>query len=340
MTSYRAAGVDLAAADRHVEAIASLVTATWSERVVGGFGGFAAGIELPPGYARPVLMLSTDGVGTKLALAAATGIWSGVGRDLVAMCVDDLAAAGARPVALVDYLAVGSLDPERDTAIVASIAEACTEVGAALVGGETAEHPGVMSPGDVDLAGTALGVVEHGCQIDGSGIRPGDSIIGLPSPNLRSNGFSLVRRVFAGADLTAAMPGEDASVGEILTRPSVLYAPHVFAAIEAATVKGAAHITGGGIPGNLPRTLPDGCGAELDPATWEIPNVFRVIAARGSVGWDDMAEAFNLGLGFCLVVAPDETDAVLAATTQAGSRIVGHVTAGSGVTFRGGLGQH
>jgi phosphoribosylformylglycinamidine cyclo-ligase len=333
MTSYREAGVDLEGADRHTRAISSLVTATWTDQVVGGFGGFAAGVEVPAGYRRPVLMMSTDGVGTKLAIAAATGRFDGVGHDLVAMCVDDLGAVGARPLAFVDYLAVGSLKPERDTAIVASIAAACTTVGAALVGGETAEHPGVMGADDVDLAGAALGIVEHGQQIDGSTVRPGDVVVGFPSPNLRSNGFSLVRRIFDGVDLSDPMPGEDCSIGEVLTRPSVLYTPHVLRAVDAARVKGAAHITGGGLPGNLPRTLPPGCGAVLDPGTWDLPGVFRVIAERGPVSWPDMADAFNLGLGFCLVVAPSDAESVLAATAGIDSRVVGEVVEGSGVAF-------
>ncbi|HSJ26695.1 MAG TPA: phosphoribosylformylglycinamidine cyclo-ligase [Acidimicrobiia bacterium] len=338
MTSYRRAGVDLEGADRHVTAISSIVTGTWSDRVVGDFGGFAAGIELPEGYRRPVLMLSTDGVGTKLALAAATGRWTGVGHDLVAMCVDDLAAAGARPLAFVDYMAVGALEPTRDTAIVESVAAACQAVGAALLGGETAEHPGVMRPDEVDLAGAALGVVERGDQIDGAGVRPGDSIIAFPSPNLRSNGFSLVRQVFAGTDLDQTCPGEDASLGEVLLRPSVLYTPWALAAVDAGGVRGAAHITGGGIPGNLPRTLPAGCGAELDPASWTIPNVFRVISDRGGVGWDDMATTFNLGIGFCLVVAPDSIEAVLSSTEAVDSRVIGTVVEGGGIRFRRPLG--
>lgn len=338
MTSYRDAGVDLDGADRHVAAIAQLVTATWGPGVVGSFGGFAAGVELPAGYRRPVLMLSTDGVGTKLAIAASTGHWDGVGYDLVAMCADDLVAAGARPIAFVDYMAVGRLSPVRDTAIVASIARACIDSRVALVGGETAEHPGVMGEADVDLAGAALGVVEHGRQIDGSSVRPGDVIIGLPSPNLRSNGFSLVRRVLAGIDWDHRFPGEDATYGEVLTRPSVLYTPHVLAALDTGAVRAAAHITGGGIPGNLPRTLPAGLGAEIDPATWEIPDVFRVIAARGPVEWDDMAEAFNLGVGFCLVVAAAGADTVLEATADAGSRPIGTVVDVPGVRFARPLG--
>lgn len=333
MTSYRDAGVDLEGADRHVSAIADLVTGTWGPGVVGSFGGFAAGVELPGGYRRPVLMLSTDGVGTKLALAAATNRWQGVGFDLVAMCADDLVAAGARPLAFVDYMAVGSLRPERDTAIVGSIAAACSEIGMALVGGETAEHPGVMAAGDVDLAGAALGVVEHGEQIDGSSVRPGDVVIGLPSPNLRSNGFSLVRRIVADTNLDDPFPGEEATYVDVLTRPSVLYTPHVLAALATGRVRGAAHITGGGIPGNLPRTLPERLGVELDPATWEIPNVFRVLAALGPVTWTEMADAFNLGIGFCLVVAPDGSDSVLDATGEVGGRVIGRVVDGPGVRF-------
>lgn len=338
MTSYRDAGVDLEGADRHVAAIAELVTATWGPGVVGAFGGFAAGIELPAGYTRPVLMLSTDGVGTKLALAAATDRWDGVGYDLVAMCADDLAAAGAAPLAFVDYMAVGALRPTRDTAIVGSIAAACTTAGMALVGGETAEHPGVMGSDDVDLAGAALGVVEHGEQIDGSSVRPGDVVVGLASPNLRSNGFSLVRRVFAGVDLDEPFPGEDASYGEVLTRPSVIYTPHVRAALATGHVQGAAHVTGGGLPGNLPRTLPEGLGADLDPRSWETPNVFGVIAERGKVAWPDMADAFNLGIGFCLVTTPDGCDAVLEATRSVGGRVIGRVVDRPGIKFTAPLG--
>ena len=207
----------------------------------------------------------------------------------------------------------------------------------ALVGGETAEHPGVMRPDDVDLAGAALGVVEYGSQIDGSAVRVGDVVIGLISPNLRSNGFSLVRKVFAGQDLADAMPGEDSSIGEVLTRPSVLFTPHVLAAIETGEVRGAAHITGGGLPGNLPRTL-GGFGATLDPDTWEIPNVFKVITSLGGIEWADMAAAFNLGIGFCLIVEPGSAESVLDATSGAGSRIIGRVEDEPGVRFARPLG--
>jgi phosphoribosylformylglycinamidine cyclo-ligase len=203
VTSYREAGVDLDAADRHTDSIGSSVTRTWTNEVVGGFGGFAAGVRVPTGYVDPVLMMTTDGVGTKLEIARRAGLWGGVGRDLVAMCVDDLAAAGSKPIGFVDYLAVGSLDAERDTTIVESIADACLEASCPLLGGETAEHPGVMEPAAVDLAGAALGVVESAEVLGPERVGAGDLIVGLMSPNLRSNGFSLVRAVM-GADAGCA----------------------------------------------------------------------------------------------------------------------------------------
>jgi phosphoribosylformylglycinamidine cyclo-ligase len=329
MTAYRAAGVDLEGADRHVAAISPLVTATWGPDVVGGFGGFAAGVELPEGYRRPVLMMSTDGVGTKLDLARRTGIWGGVGFDLVAMCVDDLAVVGARPLAFVDYLAVGALRPERDTAIVASIARACREAGAALVGGETAEHPGVMGADQVDLAGAALGVVEKGAEITGSAIEPGDVIVGLASPNLRSNGFSLVRRVFDGADLDEKT-SEGATLGEELLSPSILYAPAVAAAVATGAVHGMAHITGGGIPGNLARPLPEGCRAVVDRSAWDVPPVFGLVQERGGIDDEAMFQTFNMGVGFCAIAPPDRS-AELVAVFEG----MGHTATAVGVIERG-----
>ena len=225
MPTYESAGVDLAGADRHVAAIGPLVTATWGPNIVGGFGGFAAGIELPAGMRRPVLMMSTDGVGTKLEIARLLEMWEGVGFDLVAMCVDDLTAVGARPLGFVDYMAVGALQPARDTAVVASIAAACSAVGCALVGGETAEHPGVMDADAIDVAGAALGVVESGEEITGSSVEAGDLVIGLASPNVRSNGFSLVRKIVE--DWGAPFNGS--TLGETLLEPSVLYSTDALA---------------------------------------------------------------------------------------------------------------
>lgn len=314
MTDYRSAGVDLDGAEAHTERIGPLVTATWTDAVVGGFGGFAAGVELPPGYRRPVLMLSTDGVGTKLELARRTGDWSGVGHDLVAMCVDDLVVVGARPLAFVDYLAVGGLDPDRDAAIVASIAEACRLAGCALVGGETAEHPGVMEPDAVDLAGAALGVVERGEELGPGRMEAGDLVVGLASPNLRSNGFSLVRQVFAGADLAAGFPNLDASIGQVLQEPSVIYAPAVAKAISTGAVHAAAHVTGGGLVANLDRSVPAHLRAVVDQWAWEWPQVFVEVQRRGGISVEEMRRTFNLGIGFCLVVDPDGLEAVLEAT--------------------------
>lgn len=309
MTDYRAAGVDLDGADAHTARIAPLVTATWNESVVGGFGGFAAGVEIPPGYTRPVLMLSTDGVGTKLEIARRTGRWDGVGYDLVAMCVDDLVVAGSRPLAFVDYLAVGALDPDRDTAIVESVAAACGTAGVALVGGETAEHPGVMDPDAVDLAGAAVGVVERGEELGRHRVRAGDVVIGLASPNLRSNGFSLVRRIHDPADLAP-------DLAETLLAPSVIYAPVVLSAIEAGGVHAAAHVTGGGLEANLARSIPDGLRAVVDHWAWEWPQVFVDLQRRGGIAVEEMRRTFNLGIGFCLIVDPARTDEVLGVVAE------------------------
>lgn len=322
---YRSAGVDLDAARAHVDRIAPAVTASWGENVVGGFGGFAAGVRLPAGYRSPVLMLSTDGVGTKLEVARRTGRWEGVGFDLVAMSVDDLVAAGARPLAFVDYLAVGRLDENRDAAIVASVARACEMAGCALVGGETAEHPGVMDAEAVDLAGTAMGVVEDGEELGSARVEDGDVVVGLSSPNLRSNGFSLVRRVFQEDDLDGQFPAEDASLGEVLTRPSVVYAPAVLQAVATGAIHAAAHVTGGGLEANLARSVPAGLTAVVDQWSWDWPNVFTQLQRRGGISVEEMRRTFNLGIGFCLVVDPDQVDGVLSATSAHDPRVIGRI---------------
>lgn len=321
MTSYRAAGVDLDGADRHVESIAEAVTSSWSESVVGGFGGFAAGVTIPAGYSDPVLMMSTDGVGTKLEIARVANRWAGVGDDLVAMSVDDLAAVGAQPIGFVDYMAVGSLQPERDSAIVESIARACQTAGCPLLGGETAEHPEVMAPDAVDLAGTVMGVVEKGSELAPANVRPGHLVVGLASPNLRSNGFSLVR---------AVLGSRVGQMTESLLAPSVIYSPAVLGAVRTGAVAAAAHITGGGIPGNLIRAIPDGLGTQIDTATWRRPEIFDVIAKAG-VTDDDMYTTFNMGIGFTLVVDAAGVDEVLKATEQHSPTVIGAVTNEPGV---------
>ncbi|MCH7899685.1 MAG: phosphoribosylformylglycinamidine cyclo-ligase [Acidobacteria bacterium] len=323
MTSYRDAGVDLDGASRHVASISEEVRSTWTENVVGVFGGFAAGVEIPPDYDNPVLMMSTDGVGTKLDLARRAGVWDMVGADLVAMCVDDLAAVGAEPLGFVDYMAVGSLRPERDATIVRSVARACREAGCALLGGETAEHPGVMEPDAVDLAGAVMGVVEKGRQLGPHLVRDGDQIVGLLSPNLRSNGFSLVREVL-GDDIE--------NHAAALLEPSVIYSPTVLEAVATGGVHAAAHITGGGIAGNLGRVVPEGLGATVDTSAWQIPAVFDLVSDRG-VEQSEMFRTFNMGIGFCIVVEPGATSDVLAAIGRHHPTVIGRISNGGGVTL-------
>lgn len=324
MTSYREAGVDLEGAERHTESIAGAVTSTWSDEVIGAFGGFAAGVRIPRDLEDPVLMMSTDGVGTKLEIARRVGAWDGVGHDLVAMCVDDLAVSGARPIGFVDYMAVGSLSPHRDRAIVASVAEACAAAGCPLLGGETAEHPGVMDPDAVDLAGTAVGVVEAAGVLGPERVVAGDLIIGLHSPNLRSNGFSLVR---------AVLGDEVEPLAEMLLEPSVIYSPAIVSLAGLDGVHAAAHITGGGIAHNLGRALPDGLGATVDLDSWERPDVFHLISSHG-VSEPEMQRAFNLGIGFCLVVSPQAENEVQTRVSEHMPVRIGVVGSGEGVELR------
>lgn len=318
--TYRESGVDLAGAERHVATIASSVTATWTDNVVGGFGGFAAGVTIPAGYSNPVLMMSTDSVGTKLELARQSGIWSGVGFDVVAMCVDDLTAVGARPLGFVDYMAVGSLHPDRDAAIVDSVARACLEADCPLLGGETAEHPGVMDDDAVDLAGAVMGVVDKGDEFSSDRVVPGDVIVGLHSPNLRSNGFSLVRHVMGQS------PDYDT-----LLEPSVIYSRSVLSV--SSHIKSAAHITGGGLPGNLPRAVPETLGVEVDTSTWTPPEVFSTLSRMG-VDQEDMFSTFNMGIGFCLIVDPDDVETVIEGTSGHAATVIGQVTDGNGFNLR------
>ncbi|HJQ91424.1 MAG TPA: phosphoribosylformylglycinamidine cyclo-ligase [Acidimicrobiia bacterium] len=323
MTTYGEAGVDLEGADRHVEAIANPVTATWTENVIGNFGGFAAGVTIPAGYREPVLMMSTDGVGTKLELARRAGRWDGVGQDLVAMCVDDLAAVGARPLGFVDYLAVGALNATRDRAIVESVAAACAIAGCPLLGGETAEHPGVMEPDAVDLAGAVMGIVERGQDLGPTLVTEGDVVVGLTSPNLRSNGFSLVRALF-GDEIESQL--------DRFLEPSVIYSPDVLRAVEGGGVRAAAHITGGGLAGNLARVLPPGMGAHVDTGAWEVPPVFETIASRGAPD-AEMWSTFNMGIGFCLVVTPDAAESVISTISAHEGRVIGEIVVGEGVAL-------
>jgi phosphoribosylformylglycinamidine cyclo-ligase len=299
---------------------------------VGGFGGFAAGLQIPAGFVTPVLMMSTDGVGTKADLARKAGLLDGLGWDVVAMVADDLAAAGATPIALMDYIAVGDLDVDRVATIIESICDACGESEISLLGGETAEHPGVMEEDQFDISATALGVVELGEEIDPANVGPGDVMVGIHSPNLRSNGFSLVRAIAAKhLDLDANFPDTTTRTAEVLLQPSVVYASAVVNMVARAAPHGMAHITGGGLPGNVVRVLPEGARAVIERSTWEVPHVFRVLQQLGAVPTMEMFRTFNMGIGFVIIVADNDVDATLKAmeTSELPASVIGTIESGN-----------
>ncbi len=305
METYRAAGVDIEAGDRLVEAIKPHAAATTRPGVMGGLGGFGALFDLKAaGFRDPVLVSCTDGVGTKLLVAIETGRHDTVGIDLVAMCVNDLVVQGATPLFFLDYFATGALSVPDAARIVAGIAEGCRQSGCALVGGETAEMPGLYAPGHYDLAGFAVGAAERERILPGA-VRPGMTILGLPSSGVHSNGFSLVRRVVrTPAAWNDPAPFEpEISLGEALMRPTRLYVGPVLALHEAGLLHAAAHITGGGLAANLARVLPDGIEATIDEGSWPIPPVFEWLRHEGNIAPDEMARVFNRGIGMALVVS-------------------------------------
>ncbi len=337
--TYAGSGVDLGAAEEAVERIGRIVRATTRPEVLSSIGGFGGMFALDTGrYSNPVLVSSTDGVGTKLLVAKALDRYDTVGIDLVAMCVDDLVCVGAEPLFLLDYVAVGRLDPDRLAELVEGIAAGCLRAGCALIGGETAEHPGAMAEDDLDVAGFAVGVVERGEELGAALVRRGDVLVGLLSPGLRSNGYSLARRVLlerAGRTLgDPAWPGADRTLGEVLLEPSVIYAPAVRAAHRAAGggLHACAHVTGGGLAANLARVLPDDVDAVLDAGSWPVPRIFGEIAREGGVDDEEMARVFNLGVGMVLVVGEDHVDHARAAAHDEGvtTAIIGGVVEGSG----------
>jgi phosphoribosylformylglycinamidine cyclo-ligase len=332
--TYRAAGVDIAAGDALVEAIKPLARATARAGVLGGIGGFGALFDpKAAGFADPVLVATTDGVGTKLKLAIETGMHDTVGVDLVAMCVNDLVVQGAEPLFFLDYFATGRLSVAQAQAVIGGIAKGCAEAGCALVGGETAEMPGLYAEGDYDLAGFAVGAAERGTLLP-AGVAPGDAVLGLASSGVHSNGYSLVRRVVAasgmGWDAPAPFsPGE--TLAQALMTPTRLYVRPVLALHRAGKLKAAAHITGGGLPGNLPRVLPDGMAAALTP-DWAVPPVFGWLARAGGIAPDEMARVFNCGIGMVLVVAAEDAaaaEAILRAAGETPARI-GAIVAAEG----------
>lgn len=316
--TYASAGVDIEAGDRAVDLLKPLATKATRPEVRGGLGGFAGLFALRGDYREPLLASSTDGVGTKLAVAQAMDKHDTVGLDLVAMVVDDLVVCGAEPLFLQDYIAVGRVVPERVSAIVAGIAEGCVRAGCALLGGETAEHPGLMEPGHYDISATGVGVVEADDVLGPERVRPGDVIIAMGSSGLHSNGYSLARAVLLDIDrmnLAGYVEEFGRTLGEELLEPTRIYAKDCLALAAETQVRTFCHVTGGGLAGNLQRVIPQGLVAEADRGTWTPAPVFAMIAQRGRVAREEMEKTFNMGVGMVAVVAPEDTDRALAILT-------------------------
>ncbi len=310
-SAYAAAGVDVAAGDRAVSLLRDRIATAGAAGVdlLGGLGGFGAALELPTGYARPVLVSATDGVGTKTEIAREMGRLDTIGRDLVAMCVDDIVCHGARPWLFLDYLAVGRLHPERIADLVSGIAAGCADAGAALVGGETAEHPGVMDADAFDLAGFCVGIVDRDRLIDGSGARVGDRIVGIESSGLHANGYSLVRATLRTTGTSLGEMLGDRTLGDALLEPTHIYAGHVLAVIDRLRADdlrlgGIAHITGGGLPGNLPRAVAHGLGVRVRVGAWPVPPAIARIAHLAGLDGPELRATFNAGIGMAIVVEP------------------------------------
>ena len=339
--TYAQAGVDIDAGNALVERIKPHAKRTERSGTMAGLGGFGALFDLKAaGYRDPILVAATDGVGTKLRVAIETGHLDGVGIDLVAMCVNDLVCQGAEPLLFLDYFATGKLLVDEAARVIAGIAEGCERSGCALVGGETAEMPGMYHGGDFDLAGFAVGAMERGTDLP-QGVVEGDVLLGLTSNGVHSNGYSLVRRVAEVAGLTwdSAAPWSEEPLGEALLTPTRLYVKPALAAIRAGGVHGLAHITGGGLTENLPRILPEGLGATIDLGAWSLPPVFAWLRDAGGIAEAEMLKTFNSGIGLVLVVAADRSDALAQLLREAGETVIplGQVTAGQGVTYTGQL---
>jgi phosphoribosylformylglycinamidine cyclo-ligase len=331
--TYRDAGVDIEAGDEAVRRLTPHARRTTRPEVLGGIGSFASFVQVPAGYREPVLVSSTDGVGSKLKVAFLADRHDTVGIDLVAMGVNDVLVHGAEPLYFLDYIGASRVDPARIERIVAGVAEGCRQARCALVGGEIAELPDLYAAGEYDLAGFAVGVVEKSRIIDGSAVRPGDVVLGLASSGLHSNGFSLARRIVfdvLGLTIDDACPGTERSVADVLLEPTRIYVASVLAVREH--VHAMAHITGGGLVGNLPRVLPAGCRAVLHRRAWEerAPAVFRVLQEAGRVSDAEMLRTFNMGIGYVLVVPAARADAVAASLEAAGERVhmIGEIVAG------------
>lgn len=328
--TYRDAGVDIDSGNALIDRIKPLATATRREGVLGGLGGFGSLFELPVGkYRQPVLVSGTDGVGTKLRFAIEMDSLDGLGTDLVAMCVNDIAVTGAEALFFLDYYATSSLDVDSAARVVAGIAEGCKLAGCALSGGETAEMPGIYQPGDFDIAGFAVGIVEKSAIIDGQSIKAGDQLIGLASSGVHSNGFSLINRILADTKATATTSNSTlpAGMAERLLKPTRIYTRSINALVAKINVKGMAHITGGGLPENLPRTLPKGVSATVDTSKWQRSEEFHWIRDSGNVEITEMYRVFNCGIGMVVVVSPDDVEETIKILQANGedARLIGDI---------------
>ncbi|MEZ5887730.1 MAG: phosphoribosylformylglycinamidine cyclo-ligase [Paracoccaceae bacterium] len=339
--TYADAGVDIDAGNALVERIKPAAKRTGRSGTVSGLGGFGALFDLKgAGYVDPVLVAATDGVGTKLRIAIDTGAVDTIGIDLVAMCVNDLVCQGAEPLFFLDYFATGKLEIDQAARIIEGIAEGCVQSGCALIGGETAEMPGMYHKGDFDLAGFAVGAMERGDDLP-KGVTEGDVLLGLASNGVHSNGYSFVRKVveLSGLGWDAAAPFGGGTLGAALLAPTRLYVKQALAAIRAGGVHGLAHITGGGLTENPPRVLPDGLACEIDLSAWTLPPVFRWLAETAGMSEPELLKTFNCGIGMMLVVAADRASALQALLAEMGETVVplGRVVTGAGVQYKGAL---
>jgi phosphoribosylformylglycinamidine cyclo-ligase len=336
--SYRDAGVDIDAAHRAMRGVAELVRSTATPDTLSELGSFGGLYRVPGDVRRPVLVASTDGVGTKLKIAFLAGRHGTVGEDLVNHCVNDILVQGARPLFFLDYVGVGRLEPGTVEAVVEGVARGCRANGCALLGGETAEMPDFYAAGEYDIAGTIVGVVEEDGVVDGSGIRAGDAIVALGSSGLHTNGYSLARRIVferMGLSVDSEFPGEGgASVADVLLRVHRSYLRPLLPLLARGEIRGLAHVTGGGLVDNVPRVLPAELDARFDTSSWEVPNVFRVLQREGGVEREEMFRAFNVGVGMVAVVAPERADAIVRELQGAGEEawIAGEIVPGEGRT--------
>ena len=340
---YRDAGVDIEAGRAFIEGISNLVASTHRKEVLGGLGGFSGCFEMPVGYRQPVLVSGTDGVGTKLKLAQQLNRHDTVGIDLVAMCVNDVLTVGAEPLFFLDYLATGKLERQQLTEVVAGIATGCKLAGCALLGGETAEMPGFYQPGEYDLAGFCVGVAEKTQMLDGSQVEVGDIAIGLGSSGVHSNGFSLVRKIVSDGNFSwdfcpeaLLETGLGTNLGEILLTPTRIYVKPVLGASRAGlSIRGMAHITGGGLPENLPRCLPEDKSILISPSSWPVPPMFDWLATVGRVSLPEMFNTFNMGIGFVVLVPPDRAESTIKwfASQDIPAYAIGEVIDGAGGIF-------